>query len=66
MSYSGFLEFRVEGKILAQFLTALIFCFFGIKTKEHTILKRMLSIGLVIFSPSHELLNFLHKIMYNP
>jgi hypothetical protein len=52
MSYTGFLEFSMEGMILAKFLTALIFWFFGTKTKEHTILKSMPFIDLMTLSAS--------------
>jgi hypothetical protein len=52
MSYSEFLEFRMEGKILAKFLTALIFCFFCIKTKENSKLKYTPFTGLMTISES--------------
>jgi len=48
MSYSEFLEFRLEGKILAKFLTALIFGSFD-QAKEHTILKSVPFMGLRLF-----------------
>jgi len=51
MSYSGFLEYRMEGKILAKFLTALIFVSFD-QAKEHTLLKSMPIMGLMTFSAS--------------
>jgi len=51
MSYCEFLEFRVEGKILAKFLTALIFGSFD-QAKEHTLLKSMPFMGMMTFSAS--------------
>jgi hypothetical protein len=48
----------MEGKVLAKLLTALIFWFFCIKTKEHTLLRNMPFMGWMTFSASPMYCNY--------
>jgi hypothetical protein len=57
MCYSEFLEFRREAKILAKFLTALIFGSFY-QEKEHILLRSMPFTSLMTISTSRVLFLF--------